>query len=844
MDTSRSTVIGIAALLATLVVHVASNTVLAQTEPPAAEKVSSVTKEAGPIVSEIAFAGLRRVPPATLRAHLSSRENEPLDDRRVKDDLRALARLGWFGNIRAETSGREDRTVRLLFLLDERPFLAKVDFSGSRLLSRQQIDHALAEKQIALRLAAPANPGELHRAARAVESALAELGHPRARVVLRVKEVPTATVRAHFTIMDGPRIFVAPVAFAGSTGFPEKRLRRQMRRIAPHALFASLRSKNVYTPERLNEDRERLLAYYQNHGYPEARIGAAQVTLETDRVRKWFPWPHRKTVARYHIAIPVEAGTLYRLAPVDITDALVETALSRKKATPPSFEETQPGQPYSAEAVERLRRAWRARVELRPSKDSSGPVRDVEVTQRPNSSTQTVRVKFDLRESQPYIVRRIEFLGTRRFSDCYYRRRALVEEGQPLDEQTLEAGLARLARTGYIRPIKKDDIHIRLDDARHTAEVSIRVEEIGQQRVSLVGGHAAFGSTIGIAYTVFDLLGGEELLTAHLEGGPQSLQVLLGVAKEGFLGTRSSLALSVFHNLVRPRLAGGSSPLFTSQSTGFNAGWSYAASHVNSFDVNYNLSQTLTRYPVAPSPELTGVPNPEVRAVTSSRSVGLGWTRDTERERFLANTSVSGGVLGGNENLLRSSMEYARVFPDPIFRQGSAWAFRGTVTAAGSTKGDMPLYARLFAGDESVRGFRPGELGSYAVVKSTNATGAETFRGMPAGANVVAAWNTEYRVPLTRRSEAVGFFDLGAGRLLPNWLGPARPALLAATNGVVRGSTGLELRYTVPGVEIPVRVNYAVNVLRLRGALRLPDGSVFRASDRRSAFGWALGSLF
>ncbi len=795
-----------------------------------------------PSVSGIVFTGLRRVSPATLRAHLSSREGEPLEETRVQADVRALSGLGWFDNIRAETHAREEGRVRLVFLLEERPFLAKVEFSGSRLLSRQQIDHLLAEKQIALRLAAPAYPAEVYRAARAVEAALAELGHPQARVELRFEHAPTAAVRARFRIEDGPRIFVAPVAFTGNTAFSERRLRREMRLVAPHAVFASFRGKNVYTPERLREDRERLLAYYQNHGYPEARIGAAQVTLETDRVRRWFPWPHGKTVSRYHIAIPVEAGTFYRFAPIETTNALVEAASARDKAAP-SVTEARVHRPYSAQAVERLRRAWRDRVQPRGSNDWS-PARDVEVAQAPDASAQTVRVKLDLRESQPYMVRRMEFLGTRRFSDRYYRRRAQVEEGKPLDERALETGLARLARTGYIRPIKKDDIRIQCDDGAHTADVTIRVEEIGQQRVSLVGGHANFGSTIGIAYTVFDLLGGEELLTAHLEGGPQTLQILLGVAKEGFLGTRSSLALSLFHDLVRPRIAGNSSPLFTSQSIGFNAGWSYAVSPANSFGVNYDLSHTLTRYSIALPPELTGLPNPEVRTETSSRSVGLGWTRDTGRERFLANTSISGGALGGNENLLRSSAEYVRVFPDPFVGRGNAWAFRGTVVGAGSTKGDMPLYARLFAGDQFVRGFRPGELGPYTAVTSTSATGGETFRAVPAGANLAAAWNAEYRVSLTRRSEAVGFFDLGAGRLLPNWLGPGRPALLAATNGVLRGSTGLELRYTVPGVEIPLRVNYAVNVLRLRSALRLPDGSVFRAPDRGAAFGWALGSLF
>jgi len=102
---------------------------------------------------------------------------------------------------------------------------------------------------------------------------------------------------------------------------------------------------------------------------------------------------------------------------------------------------------------------------------------------------QTVHVTFDLSESQPYVVRRIEFQGLHKFSDRYLRRRIPLREGQPVNDRALEAGLARLARTGYFKPIRKEDIHVQMDDVTHTANVSLQVKEIGQQRASLVGGN-------------------------------------------------------------------------------------------------------------------------------------------------------------------------------------------------------------------------------------------------------------------------------------------------------------------------------------------------------------------
>src|SRR5439155_7273123 len=323
---------------------------------------------------------------------------------------------------------------------------------------------------------------------------------------------------------------------------------------------------------------------------------------------------------------------------------------------------------------------------------------------------------FDLSDSRPYIVQRIEFLGLHKFNDRYVRRRILLHEGRPVDERALQAGLLRMARTGYFKPIRKEDIHVQLDEATHTANVSIHLEEIGQQRVSLVGGTGQFSSTLGIAYTVFDLLNREELLSAQLEGGPETLQVLLSIAKEGIFGTRASLAFSVFNNVIRPRFAGGAQgPFFSSRSEGINVPWTHPLTNTDSLGVNYALSRTTTEYPPASPSTVPGVTLADVRSKVSSRSLGRASSRDTGSERILFANSTSGGWLGGGENMVHSSAEFGRIFRDPFFAPSGAWAFRTTFSGTGSYRGDMPFYARLFSSDELVRGLRPGELGPYAV---------------------------------------------------------------------------------------------------------------------------------
>ena len=820
--------------------------------PAGALQGAAETNES-PIIEEMQFTGLRRIAPAAVAAQMTSHARDRYDPAMIEKDVRTLARLGWFESIRVEetpfTAAPEGQLespnrVGLIFCLEERPFLSKVEYSGSSLLSRKQVEKMLEGKKLSPRLGEPADPAALRRIALVIQSGLNELGHPDASVQIQRAVAPNGTVSVQFEIADGPLLPVRRVSFEGNPQLSGRLLRAKMQGIAPWKPLASWRNKDAFTRTAFEEDRGRILAYYQNHGYPEARIGSARVSRIDEPSRGWLPWPHRVTRKGLSVSIPVEAGTFYRFESIEASDSLLHAAEMRG-GKPASFAVTLKGTAFSQQEIDRLRRWWIARIRPKSVKPDSAHFLAVDSKQAFDADTHTVRVKLNLSNTPPYTVQRIEFQGLHKFSDSYVRRRIPLREGHPVDERALEAGLVRLARTGYFKPVRKEDIRVQLDETNRTARVSVHLEEIGQQRASLVGGHGQFGSTLGIAYTVFDLLHREEFLSAQFEGGPESLQIALGLAKEGIFGSRASLAFSVFNNVIRPRFARtAQGPFFTSQSEGITVPWSYALTKTDSLGVNYTLSRTTTKIPAAPVTLPAGVSVGDLQTKTSSRSMGTAWTRDTGNERVMLSNSISGGWLGGGVNMLRSSAEYGRVFHDPIFAREHAWAFRMAFSGAGSYRGDMPYYSRFFSSDEFVRGLRDGELGPYATTARKTSSGAPSFSVAPAGANLVGATTAEYRVPLGGGTEAAGFFDLGSGWLFPNWLGPAKPVLLSSTNGVLHGSTGFEIRWNVPGVQVPIRAYYAVNVLRLDRAIHLSEKSIFRAHNRFSAFGWGLGALF
>src|SRR6266849_7949136 len=290
---------------------------------------------AAPTLDEIHFAGLRRIAPAAVAAQITSHVGDRFDPAKIEKDVRTLARLGWFESIEVEEAPamtpalpmlENESHVALIFHFEERPFLSKVEYSGSKLLSQKQIEKILEDKNLAPCLAKPADPAALQRIAFAIRAALNELGHSEAGVRIDRKEANNATVAVRFEINDGPLLRVRRVNFDGHPLVSIRVVRGQMRDIAPWKPLASWRGKNAFTRDRFERDRQRILTYYQDHGFPEARIGDAQVIQVNESTSRWFPWPHGSTLTGLSVSIPMEAGPFYRLEFIAATDALQQAA--------------------------------------------------------------------------------------------------------------------------------------------------------------------------------------------------------------------------------------------------------------------------------------------------------------------------------------------------------------------------------------------------------------------------------------------------------------------------------------------------------------------------------------
>src|SRR4029077_12068222 len=276
---------------------------------------------------------------------------------------------------------------------------------------------------------------------------------------------------------------------------------------------------------RLEKDLERITEYYRNHGYAEARIGTPVVEMDYVVEPHMMLFRHQYLSPQFHISVPLSEGIFYKLGAVEVHDDVSTARISERTDALVANSGLKPGAPYSQRKIVSLRDEL-SQSPLSSAKADSLPS-GVDVSRELDTANGTAKTVFLIHPPNPHTLRRLNFSGERRFSDRYYRRRIPLREGEPFDSEKLRSGLERLVRTGYVRSFKPEDVRMQFDDANHSVDIVIRVAEVGQQKISLTGGWNNLGGTIGAAYSVFNLLGGQELIDSHIDVGPDSLHLAL-----------------------------------------------------------------------------------------------------------------------------------------------------------------------------------------------------------------------------------------------------------------------------------------------------------------------------
>jgi outer membrane protein assembly complex protein YaeT len=774
-----------------------------------------------PTIKNIVIEGNLRIPASTILLQISEAPNCSFDPVKSQKDLRKLYSLGVFEDVQVQSREVEHGQVELVFRVHEYPFLSSFSIKGVDDKLEKQIRDYLKKEKLELQPATPYKPAAANRAAIAARNFLRSRKYPNADIQV-TPERQGDLVRVLFNVQPGERLEIGAVRFAGNHSIPSNELLKQMKFARPAHFWARWTGAAHYVPEELQADIERIQFYYKSRGFAAARVGKPKVFTTIVDSRQII-----------EIDIPIVEGERYRLASVKVeghirTGASDVDKLIRAINTPSEYN-------YSI--------LDSTRQKILNTLGHHGYARAyVQLEQIPDENDRTIQAVYKVTTGDAVVIGRIEFNGNNRVPDKFLRRELRVCEGEIFDTFKLDQSVAQLNKSNLLQEVRRKDAVLKFNEETNLLDVTFNVKEKERHGIYATGGTGGIsGGYLGLLYTAFNFLHLGESLSLELDGGASQSNMLLNIVGTHFLGSPFTLALSIFNRYAGFNVANivpGPEALvgvLKNRSRGVGLSGTYPITGNLQVGMGFEAQRdTVTGANAASTGSLRSEVAPFVQL---DRTRGM--RSDTRGYLLSYSQSWDGSLFLKSLDSTRESLQFARYMSDPWTKGRNSLVFH----LEGSwvrPRGGNPLFLdRMFyPGDESVRGFHRGSLSPWALTPGNSAP-------QPVGADTVLGFSTEYRVPIAGALSGAGFFDLGWTHLNPQeavQLGDGA-RLIDATNGILRASSGGELRLQLPVIRQPVRMIFSWNPLRLDTLLSTPT-SVLHLAEPKTTLRFALGAFY
>lgn len=663
-----------------------------------------------PTVRDIAVEGNRRIQTPVIVNRVQTKIGDPFSPTGVREDVRSIFTLGFFDDVQVRVEDFEGG-VRLIFVVVERPLVREVGFEGNQEIKTEDL-----REKAAIRVGVLYNPVEVQRAQEGIREKYEEEGFFGVTISPRTERTPEGDLRIVFRIDEGKKMYIDRIVIEGNQALTAKQIKDAM--ATKERLFWILPFSKV-TRKVFDEDAERILNLYADHGYIQARIESHEIVPDFQR---------NKVTLRTRLV----EGPQFRVGSVTFSgnQILSDDEIRRLIQLKEGDAFNRGLLRISNRAIaDRYSEIGRARADVVPSTDVKADALRVDVG-------------FTIKEGPEVYVERINITGNTKSSEKVLRRELRVVEGELFTYQKLVRSRQRLFNLGYF-----DEVNVTVEPGSTPDKVVINVD-VKERATGLVSVGAGYSSLDNIFATLDitqrNLFGRGYEVFARFRIGSQSRLGLVGFTDPYFLDTQLRAGADVYDrerqyvDFTEERLGGdlrASYPL----AEYVTLGGTYRLENVDISDVAESSSDDLKR---------------EIGTKLNS-VIELALSRDTRDNIFEPTTGSRTSLdaafagLGGDTQFYRVIGEHSQFFPLPIFN----WVFavRGL---AGYIQGwggqDAPIFERFFLGGATtLRG------------QKTRSVGPKDSRGAVIGGDTELLFSTELLIPVFPRFRVAFFFDAG-----------------------------------------------------------------------------------
>ena len=723
----------------------------AMVRPALAQTPSKASPGAPIIVKDLAVQGNRRVQDAVILGRVSAKVGGPFVPARLAEDIRSVFSLGFFDDVQAKVEDFEGG-VKLTFVVSERPFVRDISFGGNK-----RLDAATLQEKIDFKLGAVYNPVEITRAAEKLKEAYEEEGYFEVGVTPEVVRLPDGDVSVTFRVAEGRKMTIDKIVIEGAQGLKPEKIKDIM--LTQEREFYILRG--TVQRQKLDQDTERIVTFYNDNGYVQARVETADTQVD-------------RATARVTVRIVVAEGPQFKVGGIDITgNKVLPVEELRRRVL------LKPDDIYSRTKLQETLRGisdvygtiGRTAADIVPQIVLDVPNRKVNIT-------------LEVGEGPEVFIERINISGNTRSQEKILRRELPMAEGDLFTMHKLARAKQKLINLNYFEKVETKTTP---GSSKDKVIVNIEVTEKPTGLFSIGGGYSSQDGALGtLDLSQNNFLGRGYQLFLRLRGGTQTQQGTIGFTDPWFLDRPLAAGFDIFNNR---RIFQD----YTVNSLGGDVRFGAPIGDYARWNAVYRISQEkLSGVDPNASTELLQA---EGTSVTSLIGGSLSRdTRDSLADPTRGNYSLFGvdfaGIGTGDNRFVRitaTTTQHQPLWFDHVLSGRLMAGYQ-----LGWYKDPVPFFERYYlGGPNTIRSFKSRQISP------------EDSSGTGIGGNVQVLGNIEYSVPLPFGIRAALFFDAG------NVYGPDQSIHTPVDLTNLKYAVGPGLRWNSPFG--PIRVDYGVN---------------------------------
>jgi outer membrane protein insertion porin family len=760
----------------------------------------AVRGEDAATVERVEVQGNRVIQSETLLFYISTKAGDRYDELRLKDDFRRLWATSFLDNLVLQVvDGPKGKVV--VFQVQERKRIQIVDYRGSKELTTTNIEEKLKEKDAAIKIDTFYDPGRARKVEEIIRQMLADKGRPFGSAKHDAKAVGNAGLQVSFTIDDGPKARLKTIEFEGNQVFDDGKLRKSMKKLKPSGFWnlSWLGGKTTYTEEKWGEDQEKVRDYYLDRGYVTATVDKPAISY-TDGKSGFFK---KKPVKWMKLSIPVSEGDQYLVGDVKFDGLTV----FKEEGIRPLFK-LHPGEVYNES---RIKKAYEKLQEIY---GTQGYFQWTGYTERkPDAEKKVVDLVLHMEEDKRYYVGRIRFTGNDTTRDKVIRREVYLTEGDVFNTELLKLTIKRINQMGYFKPMEGAPNLGKSPLGEDKLDITFKMQEQNRNQFTFGGGVSGLeGTFLNASFSTTNFLGKGETLNVSAQAGKRTKNYQVAVTEPYLLDKPITAGIDLFKRRIQYESFGAFRG-YTQDGLGGVLTLGFVVGRFSRIYTNYSYElidiQGLTTSSPVVQPNGQPVFDPALFDPNGRRresKITPSFVYNTvdnpfsprSGRRYTITSQFSGGPLGGTVDYYRPEAEGILYFP---YKKRTALGLRvdgSYILPFGDTR-VLPYYQRFFLGGENqIRGYNVRSVGPIETIVNPT-TGLPQTTAV--GGNKFVLFNAEYYIDIFGPLRFLLFFDAGQAYREGQKIDLKE----------LRTSTGAELRFLMPVLNVPFRLIYAWN---------------------------------